>query len=645
MIDVSQILTAISVGEDSDWEFKSAKGGLPRSLWETYSAMANTDGGTIVLGVKEKDGQFTVQGLDDAQKQMQDFWNQSNDRGKVSLNLLENQDVAIREVGGKQVLVIAVPRASRQQRPVFVGMNPLHGTFRRYNEGDYKCNQDEVGRMLADQSEQPADSAILENFSIDDLDETSLGQYRNRFRSRAPGHPWLAEDDRGLLEKLGGWRRDRSKKAEGLTAAGLLMFGKDEAIRDPSALPQFHLDFREKFSDDPAIRWTDRLTIDGTWVGNLFQFYQKVIQRLTVDLKIPFQMQPNLFRKDDTIVHEAIREALVNALIHADYRGQGGVVVEKYRDRIELSNPGSLLVSIEQMLRGGVSECRNKALQQMFQQIGGGEKAGSGIDKIRQGWASQKWRWPNVQTQLRPDRVRLVLPMVSLLPDESLARLQARLGKDFDSLSPDEVQALVTADVEGEVSNQRLQDFSRRHRTDITKTLQSLVFQGLLAKFGHGPWATYRLDGHATAIDGSGEGAPISSPHSELNSPHSGGSSPHNEKSSPHNELNSPHNEKSSPHSGLNSPHSDPELIKVATSVRDSPRVYREHMEAVILDLCRGRYLTPPEIAALVKRNPHKLRDRFLTPLSESGRLLRKHPKPNDPNQAYTTAPTTEIQP
>jgi len=77
-------------------------------------------------------------------------------------------------------------------------------------------------------------------------------------------------------------------------------------------------------------------------------------------------MQPDLFRKDDTIVHEAIREALVNALIHADFRGQGGVVIEKYRDRFEMSNPGTLLLSFDQLLRGGVSECRNKTIQTMF---------------------------------------------------------------------------------------------------------------------------------------------------------------------------------------------------------------------------------------------------------------------------------------
>lgn len=170
-MNIHDILNALNLGEAKDWEFKSAKGGIPGSLWETYSAMTNTDGGVIVLGISEKDGAFIVQGLDDPKKSMQDFWNLANNKGKISINLLSNQDVSIEQIDGKSVLVVRVPWATRTQRPVFVGQNPLEGTFRRYNEGDYRCSQDEVGRMLADQSEQPADSLILPHFGLDDLDK------------------------------------------------------------------------------------------------------------------------------------------------------------------------------------------------------------------------------------------------------------------------------------------------------------------------------------------------------------------------------------------------------------------------------------------------------------------------------------------
>ena len=95
-MNASEILMAVSAGEDKDWEFKSSKGGLPGSLWDTYSAMANTDGGVIVLGVKENEGgDFEVQGLDDPAKMEKDFWTTINNRGKVNANLLANSDVRI----------------------------------------------------------------------------------------------------------------------------------------------------------------------------------------------------------------------------------------------------------------------------------------------------------------------------------------------------------------------------------------------------------------------------------------------------------------------------------------------------------------------------------------------------------------------
>jgi len=661
-MDIQDILNALNLGEDKDWEFKSAKGGLPGSLWETYSAMANTDGGVVVLGIKQRNEDFTVQGLDDPVKLMQDFWNLANNKGKISLNLLSNQDVSIKQVDGKSILVVCVPRASRIQRPVFVGGNPLDGTYRRYHEGDYRCSPEEVGRMLADQSEQPADCAILPHFGLDDLDKKSLEQYRNRFSSRSPTHPWLNKDERGFLEMLGGWRKDRATGQEGLTIAGLLMFGQEHSIQDSNAIPQYNVDYREHLSDDPSIRWTDRIWPDGTWPANLFQFFLRVYPRLVADLKIPFQLDKSskfdvdlwegvfgdvwgnafMHRIDETIIHEGIREAFVNAMIHADFRGKGGIVVERFRDRLVFSNPGTLLVSIEQMLQGGVSECRNKSLQTMFAMVGYGEKAGSGVNKIAQGWASQKWRSPKIQTQLQPDRVRLVLPMVSLLPEVSLEKLQDGLGSDFADLNAEEVQALITAQIEGEVSNQRLQQFSRQHRTDITKTLQCLVSKGFLAKDGHGPWATYRLDGPLKGDEESAEAALTSSPHNAPSSPHNAPSSPHNAPSSPHNAPSSPHNAPSSPHNAPSSPHNattDPDLLAIARPAREKGRLPPDQMERILLELCEGRYLSLQEIGDLVGRDPKNLRDRYLTPLSESGRLLRKHPKANDPKQAYTTGP------
>lgn len=616
--------------EGIDTEFKSARGGLPGSFWETYSAMANTQGGTIVLGVAEKPTGLAWEGVPDAAQLRTVLWNQLNDRHKVSRNLLRDDDVRTVEDEGRQFVVVHVPRASRQQRPVHVGPNPMTGTFRRAEEGDYRCSDDEVRRMLADQSEAPADAMVLAHFGQADFDPETVKQYRNRFASRAPDHPWLLLDDAALLTKLGALRRDRAIGEEGATVAGLLMFGRFEALRD--ALPGFHVDYRERLSDDPAVRWTDRVVPDGTWENNLFQFYVRVMQRLSGDLKMPFQLDRELYRKDDSPVHEALREAVVNALVHADHRGQGGVVIERYADRIELSNPGSLLVSREQLLQGGVSECRNKSLQLMFQLMGGGDKAGSGMDKIRTGWRAQHWRSPRLEETVQPDRVKLVLPMVSLIPPEVELALREQFGERFARLDKTAVQAVVTAQVEGSVTNGRMQEITGEHSKDITAVLQALVRDGLLIQQNQRRWASYRVAGDSPH---NGVDSPHSSPQLATDSPHNEGNSPHN---SPQFEGDSPHKEGDSPHNAASPARLPPELLALAEPARLKLRLSPAAMETLILGLCRGRWLTAKELAELLNRDADNLQTRILAAMVKKQALELRYPEvKNRPDQAYRT--------
>lgn len=582
-INPIETLLELDWAESEDLEFKSAKGGLPKSLWETYSAMANSYGGVILLGV-EDDGR--VSGVKDPRKLKKTFWDTINNRGKVNSNLCSDTDLAEVQRPDGLVLAIRVPRATRYQRPVFIDQNPLTGTYRRNYEGDYRCTEQEVGRMLSDQSDESAGSQILEGFGMEDLDLPSLHQYRQRLASHKPNHPWLSEDDKELLIKLGGWRRERKTGIEGLTLTGLLMFGRDETLRE--GVPSYHVDYRERLSDDPAERWSDRLTADGTWQPNLFQFYLRVANRLVADLKTPFRLDADLFRKEETEVHEAIREALVNALVHADYRGQGGIVVEKYRDAFEFSNPGSLLVSFDQLLQGNISECRNKSLQTLFMLIGAAEKAGSGVDKIHRGWASQHWRSPMIQEQMQPDRVKWRLPMVSLIPDESLAKLEGLLGSEFHKLDKNEVQALVTADVEGTVDNSRMRQICMLHASDVTRLLQRLVAKGVLVQEGQGRGSRYRLSDMDDSIY-------------------------------------------------------NPEFLSIAADARRQKRLAPQEMEKIILNLCTDRWLTRYEISRIMNRNPEDLRHRFLNPMVEHGLLRLRFPdKPNRSDQAYSSRQSKE---
>jgi ATP-dependent DNA helicase RecG len=300
-------------------------------------------------------------------------------------------------------------------------------------------------------------------------------------------------------------------------------------------------------------------------------------------------------------IHVAIREALVNALIHADYQGQGGIIIEKYSDRFEFSNPGSLLISFDQILRGGVSECRNKSLQTMFTVIGAAEKAGSGIDKIRTGWNSQHWRFPIARERMHPDRVIWVLPMLSLIPEESLERLKNRFGSKFSKFSKLEVQALVTADVEGYVDNARMRQITGHHASDITKLLQNLVSREILLQNGQGRWTQYCLPSN---LD--------------------------------HNSL---HIDNHSVHKIENSTDQWDALTKIAEPAKLNKRLSPKEMESIILQLCNDHWLTRKQISDLLQRNPDGLRSRFLTSMVEHGLLELRYPdKPNRTDQAYKAA-------
>ena len=203
--DLDLILSALNLGETQDWEFKSAKGGFPKSFWETYSAMANTEGGTIVLGVVERNGAVQSDGFSavDGARLQKILWDNANNRTCVNRCLFSPGDVELVETAALWLLVARIPRADRASRPIYTGMNPFGATYRRGHEGDYRCSDAEVRRMLADADPLPVDQRILKGFSLEDLDLPSLAQYRQRLRSARGDHPWLALSDTEFLDQIG----------------------------------------------------------------------------------------------------------------------------------------------------------------------------------------------------------------------------------------------------------------------------------------------------------------------------------------------------------------------------------------------------------------------------------------------------------
>ena len=183
-------------GERVTLECKKAQRSIPNSVWDTYSAFANTYGGTILLGVAEnieerdKSKRFEIVGVDDADKIRKDLWNTLNSKEKVSVNLLRDKDVQVLNIDGRDIIVINVPRADANMRPVYINNNLSRGTFKRNHEGDYHCTEQELKMMLRDANEAGNDRIILEHYTMDDIDIPTLENYRVMFKTDNPDHVW-----------------------------------------------------------------------------------------------------------------------------------------------------------------------------------------------------------------------------------------------------------------------------------------------------------------------------------------------------------------------------------------------------------------------------------------------------------------------
>ncbi|GKT18426.1 putative DNA binding domain-containing protein [Acidovorax sp. SUPP2522] len=645
---------------------QSGQGEVPKDFWSTYSAMANAHGGVVLLGVREKEGVFSIAGIANPAKVRADLFNNLNNPGKVSANLLADADVQEMALQGQTILLVRIPQATRKQRPVFLNGQPLGHTYKRLNDGDRLCDEETVKRMLAEQVEDERDARILSHFGMEDIDMESLRIYRQMLKDEKPGHPYLEQDDFAFLQSLRGWRRDRATGVEGLTLAGLLMFGRWSAIQE--AVPHYFVDYQERPEAKTELRWVDRLVPDGTWSGNLFEFYRRVYRKLVVDLKVPFGLKGGQ-RQDDTPVHVALREALVNTLVHADYTGRVSVLVVKRPDMFGFRNPGGLRLPLEQVIRGGESDCRNRILHQMFLLIGLGERGGSGMPKIFSGWQSRHWRQPLLREKDVPEQTLLELHMLDLLPGPVLDTLKARFGTAFERVNSLGRVILATAMIEGVVNHARMTEICTDHPHDLSQALARLERDGMLLSQGQSRGKVYHLPGSA----------PVS-PEQVFAV---GGSSGNNDHSSGSNAASSGSNEDSSGNSAgtlagassrvlsegteqaprdghgcllsplLDAPVVDAlealspalrdDLLQRAALPRAKARLDRDSMAAVILSVCKGRYVRLSVLAELLNRDADGLRKGYLDTLVKDHRIRRAFPgTPTHEMQSYRTADSAD---
>ena len=149
MFTISDLIDLKSLSESFELEFKlgqgaDGKGKLPDDFWRTYSAMANSRGGYVVLGVREKKGHFSVEGIENIPTVKKQLFELANNKKKVNVNLLTEDHVQVISLKGKAVIVIEIPTAKREVKPVYLNNQPMSETYIRRHEGDCHCSEEQI---------------------------------------------------------------------------------------------------------------------------------------------------------------------------------------------------------------------------------------------------------------------------------------------------------------------------------------------------------------------------------------------------------------------------------------------------------------------------------------------------------------------
>lgn len=247
-------------------------------------------------------------------------------------------------------------------------------------------------------------------------------------------------------------------------------------------------------TDNVNVRYTNRIhTGTGDSSGNIFDFYSRVVGRLLLDIELPFKLKENsIQRESESEMHVAVREALANCLTNADFTFPRGLVIKKTYTQMTFENPGSLRVSVEQAFKGGISDPRNSLILHMFNQIGIGEKAGSGIPTIKQAFEENGFVDPVLYEEFSPNRTFLKLSFVKREKHKEIVS-SASIEKEYKSLNKQELEIVKCLKENGEVRRIEVEKLLGVGERRASYLLNKLERSAVIIKLGSTKSARYKL--------------------------------------------------------------------------------------------------------------------------------------------------------
>ena len=418
--------------------------------------------------MEEKDDkEFIISGIDDKEKIIKDLLDTSNSE-KVSLNLLIDENIEVENKDGKIIITVNIPEADYENKPVHLNNNFRHSYIRRH-ESNQRATDDEIRTMIRN-SKEILDDKSLQGYSINDIDIDTLEEYRRRLDKQNPSNIYKNKNDNELLISLGAMTKNRETGKEELNLGGLLFFGKYSSIREQ--LPHYHLDYINRINPGTK-RWSDRVaTGDLNYLNlNLYQFFITVLEKLKLTLNTEFELDEELSRSDNHDMEIAVREALANTIIHADYLQDLPVKVTAYNDYYEFENPGNMRVSIEEFTMGGKSRPRNHIIELLFRTIGFCERAGSGGQKIFQTAITKDYKIPDIEQGKNSTLLRFwKINFIDSYPD----------------MNEDAKQIMMILRKETITTTKRIMDETAFGKTKVLKILNDLIDKKIIKKIGKG---------------------------------------------------------------------------------------------------------------------------------------------------------------
>jgi ATP-dependent DNA helicase RecG len=606
-----------------------------KAVMKTVVAFSNEprlDGGYILFGltktVDASQSRYQVVGVTDPDKVSSDFSSQC----ASMLNRRIRPQVTTEIIEGKPVVAAYVPEAKPAQKPVFIKSEGLEdGTYRRIGSTDQNCIDDDLEEIYQERSGDSYDANVVASSGLDDIDSEAVEDYR---KTRAQVNPEAEElnwKDEDLLRAL----RCVEKKRGTLrpTVAGILLFGSKMALR--RLLPAMRLDYTRvpgrEWMDDPDRRYVNSIEIRAPLLQAIRRAQSAIVDDLPKGFSLP---AGSLQRTDEPLIPlQVLREAIVNAVMHRNYRTNSSIHIIRYANRIEIRNPGYSLVDPDD-LSAPISKTRNPIIASVLHDTRFAETKGTGIEVMRKNLRKAGLAPPEFDSDRTADQFTTTFYLHHFLEAEDLDWL----GRfKHLNLSEAEVRGLIHAREAGRINNETYRELNGVETLKASQDLRRLRDARLLIMEGKGTATYYEptdklLDPGSTAqgeLPFEGE-AKTTQPDDETTQAASEITKAEDETSKLEAEITQPDDETTQA--------SREELPPDLRSLLDEwgGKNDPEELKRVILRLCEWKALSTVELADYVDRDRRHLARKYIRPLVEVGKLKRTRPDaPKSPNQKY----------